>query len=87
MYGGLFALFGLALVLNDVLPSDLFGMPRFIVVGASIIVLWYLILIKLIPKCPKCSMGMCSLIEFGYFPVIVKFWVSMKCTGCGGPLK
>ncbi len=87
MYGGLIILFRLALGLRGVLPNDILGVPRFVLILTAIIVFWFLILIKLIPKCSKCGMGMFSIVELGYFPVILKPWVGTNCAGCGESLK
>jgi hypothetical protein len=86
-YGGLFALFVITFVSSMVLPQEILGLPKSLVLFVVAVVIWYALLVKAMPRCPNCGMGLFSIIEIGRFPVVLRSWVGDTCSKCGAPLK
>jgi len=87
LYGSIIALFILGILLGQLLPETFFGAPKFLMLGLVLGALWLVILVKAIPRCPKCGTGLFSFVEFYRFPIIMRSWVGKTCSGCGAPLK
>ena len=87
MYGGLFGLFLLIIILSSLLPSEILGVPKFHTLGILAIFLWLTYVTKVIPRRPKCGMGLFSIIEIKHVPVVMKSWLGNSCSKCGHSLK
>jgi len=87
VYGSLFALFIIAFLLNIALPQVVLGLPKSVMIFGVIVIFWYAILVKAVPRCPNCGMGLFSIIEVGRLPIFLKSWVGKECSRCGAPLK
>ena len=87
LFSGLFGLLLFLLLLNEFLPPELFGVPKFHVIGLVMVVSWLIYITKAIPRCPKCGMGLFSVLEIRHVPVIVKSWIGPRCSGCGANLQ
>ena len=64
----------------------MFGINKFHFIGLVSLVLWLTYLKKTIPKCPKCGLGLFSIIEIFRIPILGKSWVGTHCSGCGTKL-
>jgi hypothetical protein len=87
MYSGILGLFLLAFILNTLLPTVVVGISRFFAIGMIMGLFWFSFYIIAVPRCPKCGLGLFSVIEIKKVPIIVKSWVGNHCFGCGVEVK
>lgn len=87
LYAGLGGVFVLVLVLEEKLPSQAFDLSSSWITWMIAGIAWLSYLRLFIPRCPKCGMGVFSIVEVAKFPIIVKSWVSSKCFECGEKLE
>lgn len=81
--GSLLGIFLVLLFFIYALPNKVFGIPSSLIVFVMGATLWLYVVIRLIPRCPNCGLGLFSVVEIGRVPVIVKSWVGKNCYGCG----
>ncbi len=76
-------MFIIIVVLINILPKTLFGLPAgffiILVVGGS----WFFFITKKIRRCEICGYGLFSIIEIRNIPIILRSWVASHCSGCG----
>ena len=87
VYIGLFSLLAVSGTLYELLPSSVGGLPKGAVIAGIALPIWLLLLIKMVPRCPNCGMGLFSILEISRVPIIVRSWVGDSCSGCGATLK
>jgi len=83
----MFIMFIVLVVLINILPKTLFGLPAGFFIILAVGSGWLYVITKMIPKCPKCGYGLFSVIEVRNIPIIVRSWVASHCSGCGDRLE
>ncbi len=86
-YLGLILIFVLSGALYKFLPSSVASLPKEVLIAGMALAFWLFLLIKMVPRCPSCGMGLFSIIEIGRVPITVRSWVGDSCSRCGAALK
>ena len=83
LYGSLLVLFLVMLLFLALIPDEILGISKNFIMVSTLVIGWFFILLKVLPRCPNCGMGVYSLIEYKRVPIFVKSWISKRCSGCG----
>jgi hypothetical protein len=68
--------------LEAVIPELIFALPQNAFSTTLSFLVWYVFIVKYMPRCPNCGFGVLSLFELGSLPLVLIPWFARKCFRC-----